>query len=512
MSSSALPVEGSGNPLQAFERGLRAVNERPRLWLTLLSLLLSLQIRPWWFPQGDGMSFLSMARSLAVEGRMHNMGSPHLWYFPGYSLLMSPLYLFGQQPFWLLSAFQWGSAILFMFGVYLWARSVVPQWAVWIAAICVVNQGVWIHCARTMSEVPFMCGLIWSANAARWVQQSRSWPQAVGPGLLAAAILTLTSLIRPAGILLAVGFGLHLGWQALRRESSWTRAVLLTLLFGIPGSLAIVGFLTIDRDAAAKEHGRTYLSNFSDSAANPVASYLEGVRLAIRDSGRVIIPGMFKAYQERGWRDLNLVVYVPACIVLAIGWWRLVRSTVDPLLLATPFYALLYIGYPYEAGARFYIPLLPVFAASFIVLLLELPLRRHLVVAGFVAAHLILAAGYWLGADSTRGRVAMARWREIEPIAKSIDSRQDHVAACDVTGDDVFMLELAIDHRVPLVRPSLLTSDVEWVFSKRNAADLAEFELCFETESLRILRRRTQPDSSRPGYEGGRARRGYLAQ
>ena len=45
-------------------------------------------------------------------------GAAHLWYFPGYSILLSPLYLVSERPFWLVSAFQWTSAILFMVGVY----------------------------------------------------------------------------------------------------------------------------------------------------------------------------------------------------------------------------------------------------------------------------------------------------------------------------------------------------------------------------------------------------------
>ena len=66
---------------------MQSVNRHPRLWLGLFALLLIAQIRPWWIPQPDSRSYLSMARSLAVEGRMLNLGREHLWYFPGYSLL-----------------------------------------------------------------------------------------------------------------------------------------------------------------------------------------------------------------------------------------------------------------------------------------------------------------------------------------------------------------------------------------------------------------------------------------
>jgi hypothetical protein len=501
MNGPANAADGRRTFVRSLDAALRAVNDRPRLWLTLLAILLAAQIRPWWFPQGDGMSFLSMARSLAFEGRMRNMGSPHLWYFPGYSVLISPLYCFGDHPFWLVSAFQWASAILFMVGVYFWARQIVPQWAVWIAAIAVANQGVWIHCARTMSEVPFMCGLIWSANAARAFARSRTWRQAVPLGLVASALLGLTALIRPAGILLAVGLGLSLAWQAFHKQTSWWRAVAFTFALGVPGSVAVAGFLIADHAAAQSEHGRTYLSNFSDSAASPLASYLEGARLAIRDSGRVIIPGMFKAYQERGWRDLNLLVYLPICAACVLGWQRLVGTTLDPLLLMTPFYVLLYILYPYEAGARFYIPLLPVFAASFIPLIALLPAQRHLLVASAFAAHLAIATGYWLTADSARGRVAMARWRELEPIAKTIARQPECIATSDVSGDDVFMLELMLDHRIQFAPAELVSSRTEWILTKRDGGAAPNFVLCTQTQSLCLLRRgdraRPQPKPDR---------------
>jgi len=488
MSCPALATGDRRTPLKAIGTALRAVNERPRIWLTVLALLLAAQIRPWWFPEADGLSYLSMARSLAIEGQMRNLGSAHLWFFPGYSLLLSPLFLIGERPFWLISAFQWSSAILFMVGVYWWARSIVPQWAVWIACLCVINEGVWIHCARTMSEIPFMCGLIWSTNAALAAARSRSWRRAFSLGALAAGLLAVTSLVRPAGILLAVGFGLHLGWKTLRKETSWRRAAALALLFGIPGSLAIAGFIKSERTTATRQHARTYLNNFGDSATNPLTAYAEGMRLAIRDSGRVIIPGMFKAYQERGWRDLNLLVYLPACAVLAIGWWRLVSETGDPLLLMTPFYVLLYVVYPYEAGARFYVPLIPVFTASLVCLILSLRARRHLIVAAILCAHLAVAAAYWLMADTPRGRLASTHWRDIDPIAQSIVCQRDRVIAWNVAGDDLLMLQLAIDRPIPRASPESMPPGVEWIVAKRNVPGIPDFRSCAESGSLCLLR------------------------
>ena len=192
-------------------------------------------------------------RSFATDGQMRNLGSQHLFFFPGYPFLIAPLFWVSDKPIWLLSAFQWLCAIGFMVGVYWWAKSVVPQWAVWIAALSVLNEGVWIYCARPLTEISFMCGLIWSTHALLAASRSRSWSAAIGWGSLAAALLALTSLIRPAGIVLAAGFGLHLAWKAISHELSWVRVIALTLLCGIPGSLAIVGFLRSETATAAAE-------------------------------------------------------------------------------------------------------------------------------------------------------------------------------------------------------------------------------------------------------------------
>ena len=319
--------------------------------------------------------------------------------------------------------------------------------------------------------------------------ESASWQRAAGLGAVAALLLAITSLVRPAGILLAAGFGLYLGWKAIVRETSWARAIALTLLVGLPGCLAVGGFVSYERAKAARDHARTYLNNFSDSAASPLTAYVEGARLAIRDSGRVMIPGMFKAYEEKGWRDLNLLVYFPACLIVAFGWARLVAETRDPLLLMTPFYVLLYVVYPYEAGTVLHsvAPGLCSQHDEARALPAGWPPRDRRRGAG---AHLTLAVGYWLMSDADRGRVAMARWREIDPIAAAIGERHDHVIAWNVSGDDVFMLELAIDRPIPFVSRGATPSAAEWILAKRSTVGSPRFECAVETATLCLLRRR----------------------
>src|SRR5580700_5419305 len=471
-----------------LERAVRSVNQRPGLWLGLLAVVLMAQVRPWWIPQPDSRSYMSMARCLAEQGRMLNLGREHLWYFPGYSLLLSPLYLVSDHPYLLISAFQWLATALLMLGVYQWARSVVPQWAVWIAALSVVNAGVWFHAARVLSEVPFMCALIWSANAGIAACRSRSLGRALLLTAAASALLALTSLIRPAGMMLAVGFGVSLTWQALRHRVTWPRAVSVTLALGVPAAVCVVGFMRMEQTTATQESARTYLSNFGDSARSPLASYLEGLRLAIRDSGRVVLPGMFKAYNETGWLDPNLLIYVPACLVLTWAWWRLTRETADPLLLGVPFYVLLHVVYPYEAGARFFVPLLPIFLASLAFLIKPGKRRRVFAVAAFCAAHMLIAVVYWLAIDAPRAAAEARRGEEIATISQRIKADNRHVAAVDLDGNDLLMLELQLDRQVPLREKTYMAND-EWLVSDRRLQPAGPYHLSATTDSFALSRR-----------------------
>ena len=472
-----------------LERRLRAVNEHPRLWLGLLVLLLMAQVRPWWIPQPDSRSYMSMARSLAEQGHMLNLGREHLWYFPGYSLLLSPFYLVSAHPYWLLSAFQWTATVLLMLGVYQWARSIVPQWGVWIAALSAVNAGVWFHAARVLSEVPCMCALVWSANAGIAACRSRTLGRTLLFTAVGAVLLAITALIRPAGLMLAVGFGLSLGWQAIRHRVSWSRALALTFAIGAPAAICVVAFIRMEQATATQESARTYLSNFGDSARSPLASYLEGARLAIRDSGRVMVPGMFKAYNETGWLDPNLLVYAPVCLGLAWAWWRLARDTADPLLLGVPFYVLLHVVYPYEAGARFFVPLIPVFVASLAYMVK--PADRRLVFAGaaFSAAHMLIAVVYWLAIDAPRAAAEARRGDEIATISRQIGSTNGRIAAVDLSDNEVLMLELQLDRPVaPRKSGASLVGD-DWLVSGHQAQPGGPYRVTAATASFALSRR-----------------------
>jgi hypothetical protein len=375
-----------------------------------------------------------------------------------------------------------------MLGVYWWAKRVVPQWAVFIAGLSVINQGVWIYCARPLTEIPFMCGWVWSINAALAAAQSQSRKAAIFRGMLAGCLLALTSLIRPAGIVLAIGFGLHLAWRAFARELSWKWGVALTLLFGLPGSLAILGFLQSELTTAAVQNEPTYLNNFEDKTASPLAACSLGARLAIRAAGGVVVPGMFKAHQRAGWSDLNLLIYVPVCAVLALGWCRLLKQSRDPLLLALPFYVVLHVAHSIDVGPRFFVPLVPIFMASLACLVLVMRRGQALMMGGLLSAHLAMCLAYGVTIDGPRGRTFALHWRQIDELAQSIDRGRAHVSTSQMRSEDVFALALTLDRPVTSFDADP-AQDAEWVVAGRSSPGLPGFAECRQTASFRLLRR-----------------------
>ena len=121
---------------------------------------------------------------------------------------------------------------------------------------------------------------------------------------------------------------------------------------------------------------------------------------------------MFKAHEHAGWSDWNLLIYVPVCVLLAFGWWRLMRQSHDPLLLAVPFYVLLHVAHSIDVGARFFVPLIPIFMASVACLVHAMRRGRALTMSGLLAAHFAVCVTYSLAIDAPRGRAFASHWKE----------------------------------------------------------------------------------------------------
>ncbi|HEY1859170.1 MAG TPA: hypothetical protein VGG61_02380, partial [Gemmataceae bacterium] len=194
MSSATLT-----QPRVETSRGVRSLSWAPP---ALAIFLLVIQISPYWYPTPDSTGYLSIARNLAHDHALRNLGSEQLYYSVGYPLLISPIFLITDDPFLLISLVHFGLSLLLIWGIWLWACDRVPQAATWIAVLSVANLSYWEAYRRTLSEVAFMTVLVWLVVILDRVRTAaisgRRW---LSPAISASLLLLFLALIRPAGIL-----------------------------------------------------------------------------------------------------------------------------------------------------------------------------------------------------------------------------------------------------------------------------------------------------------------------
>lgn len=416
---------------------------RPLRWLVLFAALLALQVGPVWYATPDGASYLSIARSLA-GGTATNLGRPELSFPIGYPLLLSPLFHFGPRPLLLLSLAHWLLAIVCMVGVYRWARSQAADAAPWVTALVMANVHIWILYRRTLSEAAFCALLPWTVVAWNAVVAPRD---AAGGRhravyvLLAVALLALLTAIREAGALVGVGAAL----VALRAGAPGTRQrrIGFAVLAGILAAAVLAAVVRPERlQAAAQE-----LTAVAGTViAGGPTTLLEQLRLRILDLGQLVVPGMFKAYDDR-WLSIATLCFVPVVAALAVAWWRFARRRADVFAWTAPPYVALYLVWPYGA-ARYLLPLLPLLWLASWTACAAWP-RRRLVFGVVLAAHLGVAVGYLFAIDARRARACDAAWPTVDLVAAQPRQLLQPLAVADGVPECVrLMLELAMDEPV----------------------------------------------------------------
>lgn len=419
---------------------------RPKRTLAFCALLLAVQIGPWWYSSIDSTGYLSMARSLARGSGPTNLGSPLLWYSPGYPALVCPLFLLSDRPFLLIAVVQWLLAVVLMAGIYHWGRRVAPDAAVWFAALTVVNHGFWIHFRRPLSEVAFMCTLIWTINclhALVGVPRSKNFAaRLVLSGLLLAALCA----VRPVGIMLAPAFVAWTFWEVRSRRLTGWRAAAASLVVVAAAATPVAVFVQHERSLATELGGRSYADNFHDAARSPLESYFRGMQMCISDIGRVSIPGFFKSHGRPGdWRDPNMLIHVPFVCLVLYGWWLWRRHGNDLYQWYMPFYLLLIIAHAMDTGARLLLPLLPALMVCIWFALARLGERRQVVIGVCLAVQLIVGGGYWLGVDLPRARHFDRQWPKIDELVARVTSGREPELASPLPHELELMLELALD-------------------------------------------------------------------
>ena len=214
-------------------------------------------------------------------------------------------------------------------------------------------------------------------------------------------------MLRPVGVMAVCGYAIVVFRQAWQGQISWQRAIGTHAAGWQPAALATLALVAYEAHTAALvgvHDNATYLHEFKVADESLLAQLIEGVRVRGSEMGRLLVPGMFKAYAPPfRWWNINMAVYVPLVCGLAWAWWNVSRDKRSALLLMFPCYLALYIVYPSDQGARYLLPLLPVLVVCLWWLVCQMPRHRVALLSALVASHLIVTVAYSAAFDEAAG-------------------------------------------------------------------------------------------------------------
>jgi hypothetical protein len=489
-------------PSPVIEDWLARQGSRPMPWMVAFAVLLAIQISPWWYPTPDAAAYLSIARSIAVSHRLANLGGIHLGYPPGYPLLMSPAFLISARPFVVLSFMQWLIALVFMAGVYRWFGGMAPQAAVLLTGLVMVNVAFWIYFRRTLSELAFMTVMIWTVLALNAALDARTWRAIALRTAIGTALLIALVMIRETGVLLTLGFAVAALLNIRDARLRWTQGLWMTAMVASPAIAGVAAFLLYDlatAHAAPSLVFGTHLSPFVDTPTPMVPRVIEGLRLRISEVGRLIVPGMFKAYAAHSqWVHINTVIYLAVFALIALGWWRLTRRRRDVFAASVPFYFILYVVWAFDADTRYLLPILPVIVASLWFAIEPFTNWRLTAVAALLVIHLAIALGYWAAVEIPRGRQCNQEWTSVAPFVAAARDQTGLIVATDrIPQCARLMLSFLIDRPVPEPLGPGQYPDPQGIFEGWDEHDPPGFRVAHVDMRYKLLVRVGTPQPSR---------------
>ncbi|QDT63497.1 hypothetical protein [Calycomorphotria hydatis] len=415
--------------------------------LAFLPLVLGLfQLSGEWNPTPDSCSYLSMARSFAATGTMTNLGREFLYYSPGFPLLISPLFLWGEPSFFVLSLVQYGLYAIFCWQTYVWARRHYFESAELITLLATGSMLVTNAWHQLLSEPAFMAVMMLLVNTIDVALYSPSqtrrllcWPCA----LLLALYLPL---IRHAGLLIVLGLSIaHVVISLQKRTASkdslraspatrpslkLTGPLLAVLMFGV----AVAGEWALhahQRELAVGVSHPSYLEELRPILTTPsllLETLSEGIRLRSEVIARILVPGVFKAEFDptQPWGVLATFACVALMGWLVMGWWKSVRS-LEPLSFAFPLYLGLHLVWPHDQGGRFLVPMAGLLVAYWVTVLKSLPpvtcerWMRITAVCGLL--HVAIGMGHWVVKDIPDRQLFATQFEQLKVIKSECDKR-----------------------------------------------------------------------------------------
>ncbi len=415
-----------------------------------------------WYPTPDGCGYLSIARELATTGQFRNLTSPQLYYPIGYSLLIAPAFLIDDEPFWLISIIHFLLGLILIRLIHTWAREYIPAHAPWLVLLAVGSASFGNIYRRTLSEMLFMLLVFATARCMMNVLKYNrgKWATMV---LMMALILT-----RPAGAMLAVGFATLIVLCIFRKEISLRRGVLLGLLV-VPAAGLQFAMMQRDRGIAAELNKPTYTAQIRDPSMNFGEQLLEGVRLRVQESGRVLIPGMYKSYAKAGeWWNINMLLYLPLVGIVGIGWYKFNKHHRDVLMTTLPWYVLLYIIWPYDQSTRFFTPIVPLLALAVVHFPWHLSQDRIQKIGTIMAfLHLGVAIGYWFFSERPTALAQQRTGQEFRVVIQQIPiTEQNAVGVSRTFGDEFAWLQFLMNREVQVVDIQQPITKIQWLLLK----------------------------------------------
>ena len=486
---------------ELLDRVWDLLQSRPRPFLLMVCGLLMIQIGPLWYPTLDSTNYLSVSRSLTAAGPIKSLDSPRVDIPLGYPILISPAFLFGDRPFVALSIIQFGLALGVTFGVYRWAQRQIPDAAVLVTCLVMVNAGVWLYYRRTLKEIAFMAFGIWTVNVLHDVLRATDRRSLLRSSVLAVLLSCFLVTIRYAGIVFPAAFGGLILWRTVRRQCAPRLATALILLVACPSAALLLGQVAYHRSMAVVHGGRDYLQGFqSRTSKTPQTTgdrLLASSQMRLHGIARVVAPGMLKS-------DVSLITDHPAVAVgellvllmIVCGCCQLARKH-DLLALSFPLYMALYLAWPFDSGGRFLVPMAPLLIGSLVVAWMPYAAGRRLHVVG-VLAHLSVALGYWLFIDLPRAQQLNDQWATVDRIVQVVESDPGRLE-CEHRGLQP-LLQLAGDKCVLYSHSwhSNSKNQPQWLLLSAGQPVPDAFRRSRTIDGYQVLQRRSRPTAG-PG-------------
>jgi hypothetical protein len=439
-----------------LEGWLARQSDHPLRWFAATAILLAVQISPWWLPTPDSAAYLSIARSIATDHSLRMFGYLHSAYPPGYPFLISPAFWLGPEPFLAISMLQCLMALLLMWGLYRWLAEQTADGALFLTLLVMVNVTLWTYYHRPLSELAFATTALWAVLTLDRSLDRAAGRVRIGLLLLGTALLVLLTLIREAGVLFAFALGATVMLRLRQRTIKASTAIAAIAIVLLPALAAVIGFVIYTQVTFATTHVfGTHLSGLFNNPVPLARRLSNGLRLQIDGVGRLLVPGMFKAYGY-GWVDINTLIYSVICIPLAIGWYRWTVRRPDPYALVVPLYLLLYVIWDFAADTRYVLPLLPPLVVALWYFVEPFRRWRLTMIAVLTGLHLAVATSYWLAVELPQAHRCAGQQQLVQQLAPAVAGHAGPIITTrDVPECTRLFLALTLDRPVAVVRPNL---------------------------------------------------------